>query len=498
MPITKILKNKIHTSESLKRALIYITNPKKTNDFEWVSGHLVSDPTNRTMTRDEFLMLRNMAVSITGREPENERLAYHIVQSFEPGDQKHLTIEQFHEMGQRLCEKFLGEEYEYVIATHIDQAHIHNHIIFNAVNSKDFHRFHASSKEFAKKLYKISNQIAEEYGASIIPEKLSNSHLNYEVYRQKNSFRREIKERVDFLMRHSLSIQDFVEKAKSLDLDVEWLPSRKYISFFLKNSMQERAIRNRSLGTKKEKEEGKYSKKNIAAQFVQNDRVFDKEEIREAFNNLHQQKEEVTEIQCDIEPWQVDHVTKNYLYLNLEFGIDQKGQIQIPMHQVDSLENGNYRLYLKKFDQFYFIDGHNESSKMMYGVQVIHQLAYDNGEVPIYSSNTLKKIQQLANEIDFLSQKGVGKHYRFEALGDDLTSVFKETQENLKTLDERIIRFNEAAKQTPDPEKLKTVMALTVERKELQGKFDHLLKDFQLFEHIQKANEPKKENQKRL
>uniref|UniRef100_UPI0034DCCC73 relaxase/mobilization nuclease domain-containing protein n=1 Tax=Lactococcus sp. TaxID=44273 RepID=UPI0034DCCC73 len=101
---------------------------------------------------------------------------YHFVQSFSPDD--HLTPEQVHEIGCKTMKEYLGNSAEFIIATHTDKPHLHNHIVLNATNPLTLNKFHQNKTDL-ERLKEISDRISKEYGCKIIdrPEqKLGNSH----------------------------------------------------------------------------------------------------------------------------------------------------------------------------------------------------------------------------------------------------------------------------------------------------------------------------------
>lgn len=130
---------KIHAiNRSTKDAIKYIIDPLKTRNGELVEGVHCDTPT----ASFEFEMLADMShryngnfERVGGRQVEGQHLrktakSYHLIQSFSPED--HVTPEEAHEIGLQLMRELIGDDYQFVIATHVDKDHIHNHIIFNA------------------------------------------------------------------------------------------------------------------------------------------------------------------------------------------------------------------------------------------------------------------------------------------------------------------------------------------------------------------------------
>ena len=159
-----------------KKALDYITNPDKTDEKLLVSSFGCSPETADL----EFSMTREMAKK-NGMD-KGDNLAFHLIQSFKPGE---VDAETAHRLGQQFAAEVLKGKYEYVISTHDDKKHIHNHIIFNAASFVDHHKY-VSNKRSYHKLCRISNRICLENGlATSMPtgEKGKSYKENMEYHR---------------------------------------------------------------------------------------------------------------------------------------------------------------------------------------------------------------------------------------------------------------------------------------------------------------------------
>ena len=145
-----------------KKALDYITNPDKTDEKLLVSSFGCSPETADL----EFAMTREHAKK-NGMD-KGDNLAFHLIQSFKPGE---VDVENAHRLGQQFANEVLKGKYEYVISTHVDKNHIHNHIIFNAASFVDYHKY-VSNKRSYHKICRISNRICQENGlATSMPTK---------------------------------------------------------------------------------------------------------------------------------------------------------------------------------------------------------------------------------------------------------------------------------------------------------------------------------------
>ena len=146
---------KIHPIKStLKKALDYIENPDKTDGKMLVSSFGCSYETADI----EFEMLLAQAMQ------KGNNLAHHLIQSFAPGE---ATPEQAHEIGRRLADEVLQGKYPYVLTTHIDKGHVHNHIIFCAVDMVNYRKY-VSNKQSYSFIRRTSDRLCKEQGLSVV------------------------------------------------------------------------------------------------------------------------------------------------------------------------------------------------------------------------------------------------------------------------------------------------------------------------------------------
>ena len=141
---------------TLKKAILYIINPEKTEGAMLVSSFGCSV---------DFADLEMQSTAVKGSGRGN-RVAYHFIQSFAPDDP--VTPEQAHEIGRAFAEKYLKGKYEYVISTHVDKGHIHNHIIFNATSFTNLKKYRYCGDTELDKIRAISDKLCEENGLSVI------------------------------------------------------------------------------------------------------------------------------------------------------------------------------------------------------------------------------------------------------------------------------------------------------------------------------------------
>ena len=190
---------------TVNKALTYILDPQKTDDACYVSsyGCAASDAAAK-----EFEWTRNLAVQQGMQMPKV--LARHLIQSFDIGE---VTPEEAHEVGKQLADEWLKGKYEYVIATHIDKGHCHNHIIFNAVNYVDFHAYRSNRRTY-RELRQLSDEICKEHGLSVIPPS-QNKGMDYKEYteaKRGTSWKQKLKQTIDRLVITAKDYDDYTEE----------------------------------------------------------------------------------------------------------------------------------------------------------------------------------------------------------------------------------------------------------------------------------------------
>ena len=221
---------------TVNKALAYILDPQKTDDALYVSsyGCAASDAAAK-----EFEWTRNLAVQQGMQMPKV--IARHLIQSFDVGE---VTPEQAHEIGKQFADEWLKGKYEYVIATHIDKGHCHNHIIFNAVNYVDFHAYR-SNKQTYRQMRLLSDEICKEHGLSVIPPSQSKgmSYKEYTEAKRGTSWKQKLKQTID---RCVITAKDYDEFLKMMQDAGYEIKTGKYISFRAEG--QERFTRAKTIG----------------------------------------------------------------------------------------------------------------------------------------------------------------------------------------------------------------------------------------------------------
>ena len=164
MAATRIISIHVNKGKTARQCIAarlnYIMNPQKTDDGILISTFACSPET----AADEFTLFRQEYQTNTGRVQENEVIAYHVRQSFTPGE---ITPEEANAIGKKLAEMITGGNHAFVVATHIDKEHIHNHIIFCSTDLEGRNKFR-DMKRSAKDLAQISDDLCRENGLSVI------------------------------------------------------------------------------------------------------------------------------------------------------------------------------------------------------------------------------------------------------------------------------------------------------------------------------------------
>ena len=158
-------------SNNLGRSIRYIMNPAKTQEGKLVSGVNMFIPLNDWQAPTNQMMSTKLRFGKQGG-----RLAYHLEQSFKPGE---VTPEVAHQIGMEFAKELFWDKYEVVVATHTDKDHIHSHIILNSVSFVDGSKFHQPNAMYYDRIRKLSDQLCARYGLSIIKEAKSHKYESY-------------------------------------------------------------------------------------------------------------------------------------------------------------------------------------------------------------------------------------------------------------------------------------------------------------------------------
>ena len=220
---------------TLSKAIAYILNPEKTDEKLLVSSYGCASET----AAREFEWTRKIAEQ-KGMNPVRI-IARHVIQSFEIGE---VTPELAHEIGKQFADEILGGKYEYVLTTHIDKDHVHNHLIFNAVDFVDYHAY-KSYKRIYYDMREISDRLCKENGLSVIPPS-QNKGMGYKEYteaKRGTSWKQKLKQTIDRLVITAKDYDDFLRLMQEAGYEIK---PGKYISFRAEG--QERFTRSKTIG----------------------------------------------------------------------------------------------------------------------------------------------------------------------------------------------------------------------------------------------------------
>ena len=220
---------------TLSKAIAYILNPEKTDEKLLVSSYGCASET----AAREFEWTRKIAEQ-KGMNPVRI-IARHVIQSFGIGE---VTPELAHEIGKQFADEILGGKYEYVLTTHIDKDHVHNHLIFNAVDFVDYHAY-KSYKRIYYDMREVSDRLCKENGLSVIPPS-QNKGMSYKEYteaKRGTSWKQKLKQTIDRLVITAKDYDDFLRLMQEAGYEIK---TGKYISFRAEG--QERFTRSKTIG----------------------------------------------------------------------------------------------------------------------------------------------------------------------------------------------------------------------------------------------------------
>ena len=228
MAVTKIKPIK----STLSKALDYIQNPDKTDEKMLVSSFGCSAETADI----EFGFTLAQAID------KGNNLAHHLIQSFEPGE---VDYEKAHAIGKQLADAVTKGQYEYVLTTHIDRGHVHNHIIFCAVNFVDHHKYNSNRRSYYG-IRNMSDRLCRENGLSVVvPSKGSKgkSYAEYQAEKVGASWKGKLKIAVDALIPQVSSFEELLSRLQAVGYEIK---PGKYVS--CRAPGQERFTRLKTLG----------------------------------------------------------------------------------------------------------------------------------------------------------------------------------------------------------------------------------------------------------
>ncbi len=237
-----------HGKKYRRRLIKYILNPDKTDNLKLVSDFGMSNYLD-FLNYEEMVEMYNVNFTNNDKlyESRNDRQekhqqnihAHHLIQSFSPED--NLTTEEINRIGYETIMELTGGRFRFIVATHTDKNHTHNHILINAIDRNSDKKL-IWNYAFERNLRMISDRISKMAGAKIIEKRYS--YRDYQKYRQ-SSHKFELKQRLYFLIQQSKSFDDFLEKAEQLHVHIDF--SQKHSRFMMTDRAMTKPIRGRQL-----------------------------------------------------------------------------------------------------------------------------------------------------------------------------------------------------------------------------------------------------------
>jgi len=226
MAVTKI----IPIRSTIDKSVSYICNPHKTGDCLYIhSEHCV--PQTAALTFQHHLRQARAGGNTIGR---------HLIQSFAPGE---VSPETAHEIGKKLAEEILGGRYAYVMATHIDRGHVHNHLVWGAADVVNHKKYHSNKRSYHE-IRAVSDRLCEEHNLSVIvPDGIGKSYAEYHAEKQSESWKAKLKAAIDSVLSESADFDDFLRRMEAQGYEVK---RGAHISF--RAAEQTRFTRAKTLG----------------------------------------------------------------------------------------------------------------------------------------------------------------------------------------------------------------------------------------------------------
>ncbi len=200
---------------ALKAAIDYICDPRKTDGSLLISAYGCAAETADI----EFEWTRRHAID------KGTHLGRHLIQAFQPGE---VSPEEAHEIGMQLAQEILGGKYEFVLTTHVDRDHIHNHLIFNAVSFQDHKHYHSNKRSYHA-IRRASDRLCEAHGLSVIvpgPDK-GKSYIEHTAAKAGSSYKAKLKATIDRLIPACSSLEDLLARLQQEGYEIK---RGKYIS----------------------------------------------------------------------------------------------------------------------------------------------------------------------------------------------------------------------------------------------------------------------------
>lgn len=377
----------VHGNKYRKSLIKYILNPAKTDQLKLVSDFGMSNyldfPNYEEiveMYQANFVNNDRLYDSRNDRQQikQNKIHAHHLIQSFSPED--NLTPEEINRIGYETIKELTGGNFRFIVTTHTDRSHVHNHILINSVDLNSHKKLKWDYAQ-ERNLRMISDRLSKEAGAKIItPNRYS--HEKFVTYRKSNH-KFELKQRLYFLMENSKDFDDFLSKAEALNVQIDF--SRKYARFLMTDMPMKRVIRGKQLDKRQPYTE-EYFREHFAKRAIEQCLDFLLPRVRDLSQLLEFARE-----------------------LNLAMSLKQK----------------NVAFTLTKNSQSITVNNQKVSSKNLYDVQFFETYFEKRGEVPDIDQS------QLITDFEGYCEEQDKEKLAYEDLQEDY-QAFKEKRDQVQ------------------------------------------------------------------
>ena len=363
-----------HGKKYRRRLIKYILNPDKTDNLKLVSDFGMSNyldfPSHAEMVEMYNVNFTNNDKLYESRNDRQEKHqqtihAHHLIQSFSPED--NLTPEEINRIGYETMMELTGGRFKFIVATHTDKDHVHNHILINAIDRNSDKKL-IWNYALERNLRMISDRISKVAGAKIIEKRYS--YRDYKKYRE-SSHKFELKQRLYFLLQQSKSFDDFLEKAKQLHVQIDF--SQKHSRFLMTDRTMIKPIRGRQL-SKRDLYDEEFFRTHFAKQEIESRLEF----LLNRVNSLEELITKAKELNLTIDLKQK----------NVTFILEEENQKISLGHQKIS----DKKLYDVKFFQDYFKNKEVGTSEGLENLQAQYQAFQEERDKDKVSTEEIEEV----------------------------------------------------------------------------------------------------------
>ena len=363
-----------HGKKYRRRLIKYILNPDKTDNLKLVSDFGMSNyldfPSHAEMVEMYNVNFTNNDKLYESRNDRQEKHqqtihAHHLIQSFSPED--NLTPEEINRIGYETMMELTGGRFKFIVATHTDKDHVHNHILINAIDRNSDKKL-IWNYALERNLRMISDRISKVAGAKIIEKRYS--YRDYKKYRE-SSHKFELKQRLYFLLQQSKSFDDFLEKAKQLHVQIDF--SQKHSRFMMTDRAMTKPIRGRQL-SKRDLYDEEFFRMNFAKQEIESRLEF-------LLNRVNSLEELITKAK-------EFNLTIDLKQKNVTFILEEDNQKISLGHQKIS----DKKLYDVKFFQDYFKNKEVGTSEGLENLQAQYQAFQEERDKDKVSTEEIEEV----------------------------------------------------------------------------------------------------------